>query len=58
MFPDLEITVVDTAVAGAIMVLATAADSVVDSAHRVPIVADSIEDGKLFLLLRFDAKHQ
>lgn len=58
VFLDSEITVVDTAVAGAVMVPATVADSVVVSAHRVPIVADSIEDGKLLLSLCFDTKHQ
>lgn len=56
MFPDSEVTVADTAVTEAVTVPVTVADSVVDSALRVPIVADSIEDGKIILSLRFSMR--
>lgn len=49
VFPDLEITVADTAATGAITVLVTVADSVADLAILVLIVVDSIEDGKIIL---------
>lgn len=54
---DLEVTVVDTVVAGVVMVLATVVDLAVGLVILVLIVAVLIEDGKPYFLLCFFAKY-